>query len=103
MHDIVFATARQQRAAIVSGQISAQELLSAHLDQIARTNPAVNAIITLDVEGAMAHAGHIDALLARGVYPPASQFETWFPSLAHTPEQIDQTIEIAAAAFAEIA
>jgi len=43
------------------------------------------------------------ALLARGVYPPASQFETWFPSLAHTPEQIDQTIEIAAAAFAEIA
>jgi len=43
------------------------------------------------------------ALLARGVYPPASQFETWFPSLAHTPEQIEQTIEIAAAAFAEIA
>lgn len=43
------------------------------------------------------------ALLARGVYPPPSQFETWFPSLAHTPEQIDQTIEIAAAAFAEIA
>ena len=43
------------------------------------------------------------ALLARGVYPPPSQFETWFPSLAHTPAQIDQTIEIAAAAFAEIA
>jgi glutamate-1-semialdehyde 2,1-aminomutase len=42
-------------------------------------------------------------LLARGVYPPPSQFETWFPSLAHTPAQIDQTIEIAAAAFAEIA
>ena len=43
------------------------------------------------------------ALLARGVYPPPSQFETWFPSLAHTPAQIEQTIEIAAAAFAEIA
>jgi len=43
------------------------------------------------------------ALLARGVYPPPSQFETWFPSLAHTPAQVDQTIEIAAAAFAEIA
>ena len=25
------------------------------------------------------------ALLARGVYPPPSQFEAWFPSLAHTP------------------
>ncbi|MEI6791917.1 MAG: glutamate-1-semialdehyde 2,1-aminomutase [Actinomycetes bacterium] len=43
------------------------------------------------------------ALLARGVYPPPSQFETWFPSLAHTPEQIEQTIEIAKAAFAEVA
>ncbi len=43
------------------------------------------------------------ALLARGVYPPPSQFETWFPSLAHTPAQVEQTIEIAAAAFAESA
>ncbi len=38
-------------------------------------------------------------LLARGVYPPPSQFEAWFPSLAHTPEQIERTIEAAAAAF----
>ncbi len=29
------------------------------------------------------------ALLARGVYPPPSQFEAWFPSLAHTPEHIE--------------
>jgi glutamate-1-semialdehyde 2,1-aminomutase len=41
-------------------------------------------------------------LLARGVYPPPSQFEAWFPSLAHTPAQIDRTIEIAAAAFAAL-
>ena len=41
-------------------------------------------------------------LLARGVYPPPSQFEAWFPSLAHTPEQIERTIEIAAAAFAAL-
>ena len=27
-------------------------------------------------------------LLARGVYPPASQFEAWFPSLAHTETDI---------------
>jgi glutamate-1-semialdehyde 2,1-aminomutase len=38
-------------------------------------------------------------LLARGVYPPASQFEAWFPSLAHTQEQIERTVEAAAAAF----
>jgi glutamate-1-semialdehyde 2,1-aminomutase len=43
------------------------------------------------------------ALLARGVYPPASQFEAWFPSLAHTPEHVARTIEAAAAAFEEIA
>lgn len=43
------------------------------------------------------------ALLARGVYPPASQFEAWFPSLAHTPEQITLTTEAASAAFAELA
>jgi glutamate-1-semialdehyde 2,1-aminomutase len=43
------------------------------------------------------------ALLARGVYPPPSQFEAWFPSLAHTSEHIARTIDAAAAAFAEIA
>jgi len=41
-------------------------------------------------------------LLARGVYPPASQFEAWFPSLAHSPEQIEQTLEAAAGAFASL-
>jgi glutamate-1-semialdehyde 2,1-aminomutase len=42
------------------------------------------------------------ALLARGVYPPASQFEAWFPSLAHTEEQLDRTLAVAAAAFEEV-
>ena len=41
------------------------------------------------------------ALLARGVYPPPSQFEAWFPSLAHTPEHVERTLEAAAAAFTE--
>jgi glutamate-1-semialdehyde 2,1-aminomutase len=40
-------------------------------------------------------------LLARGVYAPPSQFEAWFPSLAHGPEHIDLTVEAAAAAFRE--
>jgi glutamate-1-semialdehyde 2,1-aminomutase len=43
------------------------------------------------------------ALLARGVYPPPSQFEAWFPSLAHTHEHVARTLEVAAAAFEEIA
>lgn len=51
-----------------------------------------------DLEAFATWARH---LLARGVYPPPSQFEAWFPSLAHTPEHIDRTIEAAAAAFRE--
>ena len=41
------------------------------------------------------------ALLERGVYPPASQFEAWFPSLAHDDEVIAQTIDAAEHAFAQ--
>ncbi len=42
-------------------------------------------------------------LLGRGVYPPASQFEAWFPSLAHGEEHIERTLAAAAAAFAALA
>jgi glutamate-1-semialdehyde 2,1-aminomutase len=52
---------------------------------------------------AEAYGAWCRALLARGVYPPPSQFEAWFPSLAHTPEHVAHTLEVAAAAFAEIA
>ena len=41
------------------------------------------------------------ALLARGIYPPPSQFEAWFVSLAHDEASIDRTAEAAAEAFAE--
>jgi glutamate-1-semialdehyde 2,1-aminomutase len=50
-----------------------------------------------------AHAAWCRGLLARGVYPPPSQFEAWFPSLAHTAEQIERTVAAAAAAFGELA
>ena len=49
-----------------------------------------------------AYAAWSRGLLARGVYPPPSQFEAWFPSLAHSPEQLELTVEAAAAAFAEL-
>jgi glutamate-1-semialdehyde 2,1-aminomutase len=39
------------------------------------------------------------AMLDRGIYPPASQFEAWFPSLAHDEQSIDRTIDAAEAAF----
>jgi glutamate-1-semialdehyde 2,1-aminomutase len=42
-------------------------------------------------------------LLARGVYPPPSQFEAWFPSLAHTEQHLQRTLQAAAEAFAALA
>jgi glutamate-1-semialdehyde 2,1-aminomutase len=62
----------------------------------------------VDLAGAQAcdhdaYATWCRELLSRGVYPPASQFEAWFPSLAHTPEQLDLTVSAATAAFAELA
>jgi glutamate-1-semialdehyde 2,1-aminomutase len=49
-----------------------------------------------------AHAAWCRALLSRGVYPPPSQFEAWFPSLAHADEHLERTLEAAAAAFASL-
>ena len=45
------------------------------------------------------YASFCRALLDRGVYPPASQFEAWFPSLAHDDEHVERTIDAARAAF----
>ena len=40
------------------------------------------------------------AMLDRGFFPPPSQFEAWFVSLAHDDEAIDRTCEAAADCFA---
>ena len=42
-------------------------------------------------------------LLARGVYPPPSQFEAWFLSAAHTARDVDRTIAAARAAMKDVA
>jgi glutamate-1-semialdehyde 2,1-aminomutase len=38
-------------------------------------------------------------MLARGIYPPPSQFEAWFLSSAHTDRDIDRTVKAAREAF----
>jgi glutamate-1-semialdehyde 2,1-aminomutase len=48
------------------------------------------------------HARWCRELLARGVYPPPSQYEAWFPSLAHTDAQLRLTLDAAAEAFAAL-
>lgn len=53
-----------------------------------------------DLEG---HAAWCRKLLARGVYPPPSQFEAWFVSLVHDDAVIEHTVAAASEAFAEVA
>jgi glutamate-1-semialdehyde 2,1-aminomutase len=48
-----------------------------------------------------AHARFCRALLERGIYPPPSQFEAWFVSLAHDEAAIDRTAAAAEQAFGE--
>src|SRR5829696_1655179 len=47
-------------------EVSARELLDAHLERIDRLNPAVNAIVTLDTDGVRSAADAADAALAAG-------------------------------------
>jgi glutamate-1-semialdehyde 2,1-aminomutase len=48
-----------------------------------------------------AYARFCRAMLERGFYPPPSQFEAWFVSLAHDDEAIDRTCEAAAESLRE--
>lgn len=64
--DVCFRPATELAAMLRAREISARELLDAHLDRIDRFNPAVNAVVTLDVEGARAAADAADAALAAG-------------------------------------
>ena len=64
--DICFLTATQLADFIRSKELSAREVMEAHLAQIERVNPKVNAIVTLLPERALAAAEAADEALARG-------------------------------------
>ena len=59
-------TASALAARIRSRELSAVEVLEAHLARIDEVNPDLNAIVTLDAEGAMASAAAADRALAAG-------------------------------------
>jgi glutamate-1-semialdehyde 2,1-aminomutase len=48
------------------------------------------------------YARFFKGMLARGVYPPPSQFEAWFLSTAHTRKDVDKTIAAAKGAMKEV-
>jgi amidase len=67
MSDICFMTATELAGKIRSRELSAREVMQAHLDQIERLNPRLNAIVTMIEPGeALALADAADEALARG-------------------------------------
>lgn len=64
--EICQLTAVEMAARIRAKDLSAHELVSAHLEQIERVNPRVNAIVTLVPEQAQERARLADEALARG-------------------------------------
>jgi glutamate-1-semialdehyde 2,1-aminomutase len=49
-----------------------------------------------------AHAAFCRGMLERGIYLPPSQFEAWFPSLAHGDEHVERTLNAAREVLAEL-
>src|SRR5436309_14740278 len=108
MMEIVFSSTTQLAAAIRAGHVSATEVLKAHLAQIDKHNPALNAIVTMDTERAHERAREADEALARGqVWGPlhgvpftlkdahataGMRTTTGFPPLADYVPQEDSTV-----------
>src|SRR5262245_34098636 len=64
--DICFMTATELAHCIRTKELSACDVMEAHLTQIERVNPQVNALVTLLPERAMDGARAADNALARG-------------------------------------
>jgi amidase len=83
--ELCFAPAIELARRIRRRQVSAVEVLEAHLRQIERVNPRVNAIVTLVPEQARAAALAVDAALARGDDPgPLAGLPVAHKDLAYT-------------------
>jgi amidase len=66
-NSLCFTSGRELAAMIRAKKISARELMAAHLEQIARVNPKLNAIVAkLDDDTCLALADEADRKLARG-------------------------------------
>ena len=64
--DLVWLTAKEMLKLLESRQVSARELMQAHLARIEQVNAKVNAIVTLVAERAVADAARADEAMAAG-------------------------------------
>jgi amidase len=65
-NDITMKSAAELASAIRSKQLSSKSVVEAHLEQIAKVNPKLNAVVQLTAEAARKEADQADAALARG-------------------------------------
>lgn len=86
VNNLLFATAQELAEGIRRRRISSTEVVEAHLAQIDRYNPALNAIVTLDRSAALDRAREADAAVARG--------EIWGP-LHGVPLTVNDALETA--------
>lgn len=63
---VCFLSAGELASRLAARDLSAREVVGEHLDRIARVNPIVNAICTLDEDGARARAAQLDDAIVRG-------------------------------------
>ena len=66
MTDIIYSSAKSIARAIQAKDVSAVEIVEAHLRRIDEVNPKLNAVVKLSSERAMAEAKDADEALARG-------------------------------------
>lgn len=66
MADLTELTAVEQRRLLDAREVSARELLAAHVARIEEVNPAVNAVVAFDPAPAERRAAELDEALARG-------------------------------------
>ena len=59
-NDTLYLSATEQKNLLASHRIGALELLELHLNRVKQVNPTVNAIVTLDEEGARRQARAAD-------------------------------------------
>lgn len=65
--DLIHSSAATLARLIRAREVTSGEVVAAHLERIAAVNPALNAVVQLDADAALADARAADADLARGV------------------------------------
>src|SRR5215468_10723401 len=82
-HELCFLTATELARRIRARDVSCEEVMRAHIDQIQRVNPSVIAIVTFVPEQALSAARAADAALARRQAPGAEAAPLYGLPVAH--------------------